>query len=48
MSGNYDETDIEISTQKEPLKQDYELIKDKDVDKHFLRFLIMSLFWRYE
>lgn len=27
---------------------DYELIRDKDIPKHFLRFVIMSLFWRYD
>jgi hypothetical protein len=29
-------------------KEDYKIIRDKNVDGYFRWFLIMSLFWRYE
>ena len=46
MSGNCDS--LEAETIEFPTKKDYEVIKDKDVPKYFLWFLVMSLFWRYE
>lgn len=46
MSGNCD--NLEIESIEFPTKEDYKLIKDKDIPEYFLWFLIMSLFWRYE
>jgi hypothetical protein len=31
-----------------PTNEDYIMIKDNDIPKYFLWFLVMSLFWRYE
>ncbi len=47
MSGNCSEETNGNSLQTDMSKDDYKTIKDKDVDGHFRRYLIMSLAWRY-
>jgi len=47
MSGNCDNFELKEILEF-PTKNDYNLIKQKDIPQNFLWFLVMSLFWRYE
>jgi hypothetical protein len=47
MSGNCDSFMIEENFEC-PTIEDYNFIKQENIPKYFLWFMIMSLFWRYE